>query len=95
MFCLCETSNQSKFLCNHQCVVSVLQKMLPVRCNRKSSIKLLLRYHGNRVFNINSPKYDNNYAYICIFSSIWALAIDKNARHGHAGRTLSDLLSKP
>ena len=31
-------------LCNHQCVVSMLQKMLPVRCNRKSSIKLLLGY---------------------------------------------------
>ena len=34
-------------LCNHQCVVSMLQKLLPVRCNRKSSIKRdcrVLRY---------------------------------------------------
>ena len=47
--------------------------MLPVRCNRKSSIKLLLRYHGNRVFNINSPKYDNNYAYTPNKISNWSL----------------------
>ena len=31
-------------LCNHQCVVSMRQKMLPVRCNKKSSIKHLLVY---------------------------------------------------
>ena len=29
-------------LCNHQCVVSMRQKMLPVRCNKKFSIKHLL-----------------------------------------------------
>ena len=29
-------------LCNHQCVVSMRQKMLPVRCNKNSSIKHLL-----------------------------------------------------
>ena len=31
-------------LCNHQCVVSMHQKMLPVRCNKNSSIKHLLVY---------------------------------------------------
>ena len=31
-------------LCNHQCVVSMRQKMLPVRCNKNSSIKHLLVY---------------------------------------------------
>ena len=31
-------------LCNHQCVVSMRQKMLPVRCNKKSAIKHLLVY---------------------------------------------------
>ena len=31
-------------LCNHQCVVSIRQKMLPVRCNKNSSIKHLLVY---------------------------------------------------
>ena len=31
-------------LCNHQCVVSMRQKMLPARCNKKSSIKHLLVY---------------------------------------------------
>ena len=30
--------------CNHQCVVSMRQKMLPVRCNKNSSIKHLLVY---------------------------------------------------
>ena len=29
-------------LCNHQCVVSMSQKMLPVRCNKNSSIKHLI-----------------------------------------------------
>ena len=31
-------------LCNHQCVVSMRQKMLPVRCNKNSLIKHLLVY---------------------------------------------------
>ena len=31
-------------LCNHQCVVSMRQKMLPVRCNKNFSIKHLLVY---------------------------------------------------
>ena len=31
-------------MCNHQCVVSMRQKMLPVRCNKNSSIKHLLDY---------------------------------------------------
>ena len=31
-------------LCNHQCVVAMRQKMLPVRCNKNSSIKYLLVY---------------------------------------------------
>ena len=31
-------------LCNHQCVVSMRQKMLPVRCNKNSSINHLLVY---------------------------------------------------
>ena len=44
MLCLCEISNSEASLCNHQCVVPMIQKMLPVRCNRNSSIKHLLRY---------------------------------------------------
>ena len=31
-------------LCNHQCVVSKRQNMLPVRCNKNSSIKHFLVY---------------------------------------------------
>ena len=49
----------------------------------------------NRFVDINSPKYDNNYAQICVFSSISALAMGTNACHGHAGRTLSGRLAKP
>ena len=79
-------------LCNHQCGVSMLQKILNKTFASLPRKKLVTR---NRVFNINSPKYHNNYASLWIFSSIWALAIDKNACQGHAGRTLSDLLSKP
>ena len=42
-------------MCNHQCVVSMRQKMLPVRCNKNSSIKHLLVYQektqsSNRFF---------------------------------------------
>ena len=35
-------------LCNHQCVVAMRQKMLPVRCNKKSSIKHLLVYQDKK-----------------------------------------------
>ena len=35
-------------LCNHQCVVSMRQKMLPVRCNKNSSIKHLLVYQDKK-----------------------------------------------
>ena len=35
-------------LSNHQCVVSMRQKMLPVRCNKNSSIKHLLVYQENK-----------------------------------------------
>ena len=35
-------------LCNHKCVVSMRQKMLPVRCNKKSSIKHLLVYQEKK-----------------------------------------------
>ena len=35
-------------LCNHQCVVSMRQKMLPVRCNKNSSIKHLLVYQEKK-----------------------------------------------
>ena len=34
-------------LYNHQCVVPMIQKMLPVRCKGKSSLKHLLRYKEN------------------------------------------------
>ena len=47
MFCLCETSNHSKFVQpSVRCINA--SKMLPVRCNRKSSIKLLLHYQGKK-----------------------------------------------
>ena len=35
-------------LCNHQCVISMRQKMLPVRCNKNSSIKHLLVYQEKK-----------------------------------------------
>ena len=35
-------------LCNNQCVVSMRQKMLPVRCNKNSSIKHLLVYQEKK-----------------------------------------------
>ena len=35
-------------LCNHQCVVSMRQKMLPVCCNKNSSIKHLLVYQEKK-----------------------------------------------
>ena len=35
-------------LCNHQCVVSMRQKMLPVRSNKNSSIKHLLVYQEKK-----------------------------------------------
>ena len=51
-------------LCNHQCVVSMRQKMLPVRC---SSIKHLLVYQekkqsSNRFLDVISWEYDNSCA---------------------------------
>ena len=54
-------------LCNHQCVVSMRQKMLPVRCNKKSSIKHLLVYQekkqsSNRFLDVISWEYDNSCA---------------------------------
>ena len=42
-------------LCNHQCVVSMRQKMLPVRCNKKYSIKHLL------VYQEKNPKSSNRF----------------------------------
>ena len=55
-------------LCNHQCVVSMRQKMLPVRCNKNSSIKHLLVYQeknkqsSNRFLDVISWEYDNSCA---------------------------------
>ena len=36
-------------LCNHQCVESMRQKMLPVRCNKNPSIKTLLVYQEIKI----------------------------------------------
>ena len=55
-------------LCNHQCVVAMRQKMLPVRCNKNSSIKHLLLYQekknqsSNLFLDVISWEYDNNCA---------------------------------
>ena len=54
-------------LCNHQCIVSMRQKMLPVRCNKNSSIKHLLVYQeknqsSNRFLDVISWEYDNSCA---------------------------------
>ena len=55
-------------LCNHQCVVSMRQKMLPVRCNKNSPIKHLLVYQeknkqsSNRFLDVISWEYDNSCA---------------------------------
>ena len=55
-------------LCNHQCIVSMRPKMLPVRCNKNSSIKHLLVYQekkkqsSNRFLDVISWEYDNSCA---------------------------------
>ena len=54
-------------LCNHQCIVSMRQKMLPVCCNKNSSIKHLLVYQekkqsSNRFLDVISWEYDNSCA---------------------------------
>ena len=46
-------------LCNNQCVVSMRQKMLPVRCNKKSSIKQKKKQSSNRFLDVISWEYDN------------------------------------
>ena len=47
--CCCEAAPiTTGILCNHQCVVSMRQKMLPVRCNKNSSIKHLLVYQEKK-----------------------------------------------
>ena len=61
-------STTTGILCNHQCVVSMRQKMLPVRCNKNSSIKHLLVYQekqkqsSNRFLDVISWEYDNSCA---------------------------------
>ena len=54
-------------LSNHQCVVSMRQKMLPVHCNKNSSIKHLLVYQekkqiSNRFLDVIPWEYDNSCA---------------------------------
>ena len=54
-------------LCNHQCVVSMRQKMHPVRCYKNSLIKHLLVYQekkksSNRFLDVISWEYDNSCA---------------------------------
>ena len=54
-------------LCNHQCVVSMRQKMLPVRCNKNSSINHLLVYQekkqsSNRFLGVIPWEYDTSCA---------------------------------
>ena len=66
--CCCEAAPATiGILCNHQCVVSMRQKMLPVRCNKNSSIKHLLVYQekkqsSNRFLDVISWEYDNSCA---------------------------------
>ena len=50
-------------LCNHQCVVSMRQKMLPVRCNKNSSMKHLLVYQ--------EKNQSSNRFFGCYFMGIW------------------------
>ena len=75
-------------LCNHQCVVSMRQKMLPVRCNKNSSIKHLLVYQekkpqsSNLFLNVISWEYDNSCAYTCRLHSILAVTLEKSTGHG-------------
>ena len=69
-------SATTEIMCNHQCVVSMRQKMLPVRCNKKSSLKHLLVYQekkkqsSNRFLDVISWEYDNICAKTCRFHSI-------------------------
>ena len=71
-------------LCNHQCVVSMRQKMLPVRCNKNSSIKHLLVYQVVIVFwmlfhgNMTSAALLKT----CRFHSILAVTLEKSTCHG-------------
>ena len=71
-----DTPATTGILCNHQCVVSMRQKMLPARCNKNSSIKHLLLYQEktNKVvivfLDVISWEYDNSCAKTCRFLSI-------------------------
>ena len=87
-------------LCNHQCVVSMRQKMLPVRCNKNSSIKHLLVYQ--------EKKQSYNRFFGCYFMGIWqqlrldvqiSLNFGSYTRKKHLSRqnsrTVLDLQPKP
>ena len=56
------------YLGNHQCVVSMRQKMHPVRCNKIPQYNHLLVYQektkqsGNRFLDVISWEYDNSCA---------------------------------
>ena len=98
MLCLCEISNPEASLCNHQCVVPMIQKMLPVRCNRNSSIKHLLRYQEKNwrseivfleclfIGMTIQQKICPNMHFPLNFGT-------KTHAIGHAGRTVTDLAS--
>ena len=54
-------------MCNHQCVLSMRQKMLSVRCNKNSSLKHLLVHQeknqsSNRFLDVISWEYINSCA---------------------------------
>ena len=87
-------------LCNHQCVVSMRQKMLPVRCNKNSSIKHLLVYqeNKNKIVIVFWLLFHGNMTPACLDMQI-SLILGSYTRKKHLSwqnsRTLLDLQSKP
>ena len=75
-------------MCNHQCVVSMRQKMLPVRCNKKilnktfASLQRQKTQGSNRFLDLISWEYDNSCAKTCRFHSILAVTLEKSTCHG-------------
>ena len=87
-------------LCNHQCVVSMRQKMLPVRCNKNSSIKHLLVYQeknpqsSNRFWMLFHGNMTTAALNVQILLNFGSYTRKKHLSRQNS-RTLLDLQSKP
>ena len=87
-------------LCNHQCVVSMRQKMLPVRCNKNSLIKHLLVYQEKKpkevivFWMLFHGKMTTAALRHADFTQFWQLHLKKAPVTANS-RTVLDLQSKP